>query len=81
MRGKIWACSIRESDDIKMTHAQAERWVIVYDQGKRGRGLYIGQWLTRACAIAAHTSENGKTWRECRRDGDRAVKATITWTR
>lgn len=57
------------------------RWVIVYDQGKRWRGLYTGQWLTRAHAIADHTSEKGKTWGECRRDGDRAVKATIMWLR
>jgi hypothetical protein len=58
-----------------------QRWVIVYEQGKKWRGLYTGQWLTRANAIADHTAEKGKTWRECRRDGDRAVKATIMWMR
>lgn len=59
------------------------------------RGLYSGSWLTRHDAITEHcaalddvaagnryklTPENRKrTWQQCRRRGDRAVKAQITW--
>jgi hypothetical protein len=70
------------------------RWVIVSPEG-----LYIGQWLSRRNAIAAHVSQvrrldepevsesawNGltkdhlKIWARCRRNGDRAVKAIITF--
>lgn len=69
------------------------RWVITYDDGE----LYVGQWMSRNAAIAAHVSQirrvdepevsesawNGltkdhrKIWARCRRDGDRATKATI----
>lgn len=50
------------------------RWVIVGNCG-----LYTGQWLTRKRAIEVHTWELGKTWAECQKNGDRAVKAEISW--
>jgi hypothetical protein len=50
------------------------RWVIVYKQG-----LYTGQWLTRKDAIEEHTRDKGKTWAECRKFGDRAVRAGLVW--
>lgn len=53
---------------------RAIRWVIV------GRwNLYEGQWITRRAAMEAHTRALGKTWEECRKKGDRAVKAAISW--
>lgn len=40
-------------------------------------GLYTGTWFTRTDAIAAHSDALGKTWRECYRDGDRAIKVEV----
>lgn len=61
------------------------RWVIVGEIG-----LYVGQWQTRASAIYNHCRDlmvipsprypNVKAaWKACRKRGDRAVKATITY--
>ena len=40
--------------------------------------LYTGWWLTRNDAISEHTRDKGMDWDACRKDGDRAVKITIT---
>lgn len=48
------------------------RWVIV---GKYG--LYVGQCLTRKDMIAEHIKGRHKTWEECKKLGDRCVKADI----
>lgn len=40
-------------------------------------GLYTGWWFTRKNAIHQHCEETGKTWKECRKRGDRAVKVEI----
>ena len=50
------------------------RWVIVGDCG-----LYEGQWQTRKAAIWNHVHDTGRGWGYCRRKGDRAVKAKITF--
>lgn len=63
------------------------RWVIIGTVG-----LYTGQWLTRKDAIEAHTrawydgypanppdSERQRLWKQCRRRGDRAIQAAISW--
>lgn len=55
------------------------RWVIGYRQPCSFSGLYVGQWLTRKDAIAAHIEAKGKDWKERRRRGDYATKATITY--
>lgn len=54
-------------------------WAIagVWDDGKPF--LYTGTWLTRKDAIAAHVAAKGRTWKQCRKDDDRAVKVTLTW--
>lgn len=75
--------------------ASAKRWAIVGNCG-----LYVGQELTRAAAIAKHvhdgrlfgepevsrwaihgilSPDQRAIWRRCRKNGDRAVKVTITW--
>lgn len=40
-------------------------------------GLYTGWWLTRKEAIQTHTGDVGKSWKECRKKGDRVVKILI----
>lgn len=40
-------------------------------------GLYYGGWRTRAQAIEDHCEALGRTWQECRRNGDRAIKCEI----
>ncbi len=40
-------------------------------------GLYIGVWRTRIEAIIAHADSLGKTWQECRKKGDRAIKVIV----
>ena len=41
-------------------------------------GLYTGTWFTRTAAIIGHTDALGKNWRACRKNGDRAIKVTVT---
>ena len=70
-----------------MAKASETRWVIVGECG-----LYVGQWQTRKAAISAHASDFlwghfptkrqiADQWKECRKRGDKAVKATITFER
>lgn len=40
-------------------------------------GLYLGTWLKRIDAITAHSNILGITWKECYRDGDRAIKVKV----
>jgi hypothetical protein len=40
-------------------------------------GLYCGTHLLRRTAIAEHVRMKGKSWKQCRRDGDVAVKVVI----
>jgi len=41
------------------------------------RHLYVGTWLLRSDAIREHSAEVFKTWRECRKEGDRCEKVTV----
>jgi len=43
------------------------------------RELYVGTFTTRMGMQAIHARELGKTWRECYRQGDRAVKVKMTY--
>ena len=40
-------------------------------------GLYLGTWFKRYDAIVAHSDALGKSWKECYRDGDRAIKVRV----
>ena len=40
-------------------------------------GLYVGWWMTRRETIYYHTRDKGKSWGECRKRGDRAIKVRI----
>jgi hypothetical protein len=58
----------------RVVRAEAVRWVIV------GRhGLYTGQEMARAGMIRRHVGERMRTWAACKRQGDRCIKATISW--
>lgn len=48
---------------------EARGWAI-----KGDHGFYIGWWFTKKEAIKAHTGELGKTWEDCRKNGDKAVR-------
>ena len=50
-------------------------WIIV-----GVNGAYTGTWHAKKDAIADHTSALGKTWAYCKAKGDKAVKATISWS-
>ena len=50
-------------------------WIIV-----GVHGAYTGTWHAKKDAIAQHTAALDRTWAYCRAKGDKAVKATITWT-
>ncbi len=41
-------------------------------------GFYIGTWLTKHDAIQAHCEDLGKSWKYCKKKGDRAVKVLIS---
>ncbi len=41
--------------------------------------LYAGTRLTRKDAIEDFIKDRGQTWKQLRRQGDRAVRVTITW--
>lgn len=51
---------------------EAHGWAIV---GKFG--FYTGWWLRKKDAITQHCIDRGKTWEECVRDGDKAVKIVM----
>ena len=64
------------------THTET-RWAIA-----RQSGLFVGQWLTRRDAVAAHckalrlpheTTGQKHRWAELRHAGHRAVKVTMTY--
>lgn len=40
-------------------------------------GLYTGTWLRRSDAIRQHTRTVGRTWNECRKQGDEAVRVVM----
>jgi hypothetical protein len=40
-------------------------------------GWYTGTWQTRKEAIKTHCSLKGKTWEECKRDGDYVSKVAL----
>ena len=44
----------------------------------KGNGLYVDWRTRRKDMIEAHTSSLGETWKDCRRNGDRCIKITIT---
>lgn len=41
-------------------------------------GLYTGWWFLRKDAIYHHTKALGKSWKECRKKGDVAVKVLVS---
>jgi hypothetical protein len=49
-------------------------WAIAYSGG-----LYVGWWQTRKDAVSTHCDLLGRTWQDCKDNGDRVVKITITW--
>lgn len=53
---------------------KVKRWVIV-----GVHGLYTGQWIKRKEAIEQHCEDLGKTWDYCKKKGDKAIKAEITY--
>jgi len=57
---------------------QATMWAI---EGRWGKGvlLYCGTYLTRRDAIRDFCANLGKTWAECRKSGNRAVKVNVSW--
>lgn len=40
-------------------------------------GLYYGTWCYRLDATTHHAKSLGKTWNECRKSGDRAIKVYV----
>lgn len=42
-------------------------------------GLYVGGWFLRRDAIDFHTKAKAKSWKQCRKDGDTAVKANVEY--
>ena len=40
-------------------------------------GFYNGWWLLRRDTIEAHCAALGKTWNQCKKEGDKAVKIQI----
>jgi hypothetical protein len=70
-----------------MSKKQYIRWAIIGESG-----LYVGQCLTKRDAIAEHVATRNKAlsafaplddaqlaeWNRCKKNGDRAVKVTIT---
>lgn len=40
-------------------------------------GLYIGWWFTRSEAIKNHSKALGRTWEQCKKNGDRVIKIII----
>lgn len=44
---------------------------------KGGFGLYVGWWPKRYEAIGYHVQALGKTWQQCKKDGDYVVKILI----
>ena len=41
-------------------------------------GLYTGTWFIRHDAIVAHADALGRSWKQCYRKGDRAIKVNVT---
>jgi hypothetical protein len=42
-------------------------------------GLYVGWHFTCEEMIYQHTNDLGRSWDECRKNGDRAIKVQITY--
>lgn len=42
-------------------------------------GAYTGWWHTKRDAIYSHTHELELGWQECRKKGDRAIKAKLNF--
>jgi len=54
-------------------------WAIVGLFDPDLRELYVGTFTTRRGMQAIHARDLGKSWGECYRQGDRAVKVTIAY--
>lgn len=53
-------------------------WAIAGRWNYSGRRyFYVGIWRTRSEAIAAHISDKGRSWEECRKHGDRFVRVVM----
>lgn len=50
-------------------------WAIVSDN--KNIGIYSGTWTTRKSAIYYHCKDVGKSWEQCKKDGDRAIKVLV----
>ena len=53
---------------------RAKGWAMI----SKNFGFYCGWWLTRREAIEEHCELKLESWEECRKNGDRVVKITIT---
>jgi len=47
----------------------------------RGKRLYEGYSSSKKYMIQQHCSDLGKTWEQCKQDGDYAVAIIIRWER
>lgn len=41
-------------------------------------GFYVGTRFNRKAMIAEHTNDIRKSWEDCKKDGDRAVRVLIS---
>ena len=57
---------------IKIRDWEEYGWAILSEFG-----LYTGWWFTRSEAIKSHTKALGRTWRQCKNNGDKAIKIII----
>jgi hypothetical protein len=60
-----------------MKRLSESRWWMVKGTD-RPEYFYVDCRLTKSEMIQKHTQDKGKTWTECRRNGDRCVRVKIT---
>jgi hypothetical protein len=41
-------------------------------------GFYIGTWQSKQDAIREHCNDLGKSWEQCKKKGDRAIKVIVS---
>ena len=59
-----------------MTEKTENVWIIV---NHRLGSYYWSNAITKNSAIERHVTDTGIEWKQCRKHGDRAVKATLTY--
>ena len=65
------SCSDYSKEAI-MKNWEEYGWAILSEYG-----LYTGWWFTRSDAIKSHTETLGRTWEQCKSNGDKAIKIII----